>query len=121
MTTFIIDYLSGLTNYVFNESVLKRIAYDRDVADVTSISELEQKQKDLLLADLYYVIYYSPYMTASISNSHGSFKQVVGAQMITNKDEIYKIMCHLYKKYGDEKLNLISLTSGSVSWINEED
>lgn len=115
-TTYIINYLSGMTGYVFDRPVLENIAEERGVANVTSFSELEQKHRDLLLADLYYVIYYSPNMTASISNSHGSFKQTVGSQMVGSKDQIYSKMCYIYKKYGDEKLEIISATSGSLTW-----
>ena len=46
----IIDYLSGLTAYIFDKSVLVTIARDRGVADIQTYEELEQQQKDLLLA-----------------------------------------------------------------------
>lgn len=117
----IIDYLSGLTAYVFDKSVLERIAYDRGVRFIESYDLLEQKHKDLLLADLLFVAYTAPNLIASVSNSHGSFKQAVGNQQITDRDQIYSVMIQLYKKYGDEKIQLIPGSSGSLNWINEED
>ena len=56
----IIEFLSGLTNYVFDKAVLKRIALDRGVLSVTSYSELDDKTKDLLRADLLLAAYLSP-------------------------------------------------------------
>ena len=52
----IIDYLSGLTGFVFDKAVLKRIAVDRQVYYVDP-ETFEQKTKDLLYADLLYVAY----------------------------------------------------------------
>ena len=66
----IIEFLSGLTNYVFDKAVLKTIALGRDVADVTSYDELDKKTIDLLEADLLYKAYYSPNVWASSSQSH---------------------------------------------------
>ena len=37
----ILEYLSGLTGYVFDKAVLKRIAWEREVSDVTSFDELD--------------------------------------------------------------------------------
>ena len=56
----IIEYLSGLTNFVFDKAVLKRIAYDRNVIDVTAYEYLSDEQKDLMKADLLYAAYISP-------------------------------------------------------------
>ena len=42
----IIEYLSGLTNFVFDKAVLKRIAYDRNVIDVTAYEYLSDEQKE---------------------------------------------------------------------------
>lgn len=117
----IIDYLSGLTAFVFDKSVLERIAYDRGVRFFDSYDLLEQKHKDLLLADLLFVAYTAPNLMASVSNSHGSFKQAVGNQQITDRDQIYSVMIQLYKKHGDEKLQLVPEASGSLNWINEDD
>lgn len=110
----IITYLSGMTGFTFDKAVLERIAYDRGVIDVTDYSELEQEQKDLLLADLYYVIYTSPNTTASYSVSHGSSKESVGSQTIYDKATIYNIMVELYSKWGEEdKLVLLANTSSN--------
>ena len=45
----IIDYLSGLTGFIFDKSVLTRVATERMVLDVDEYSQLDTKTKDLLL------------------------------------------------------------------------
>lgn len=111
----IINYLSGLTGFVFDKTVLERIALDRGVEDVDDYSELDQQTKDLLRADLLYTAYCSPNVMASHSISHGSFSKSVGHQTV-NKDEIYQIFMGIYRKYDDAMLDKIENT-GSVRWI----
>ena len=53
----IIRYMSSLTGYIFDDAVLERIALERSVADVASFSEITEKDKDLLTADLLFVLY----------------------------------------------------------------
>ena len=77
----ILEYLSGLTSFVFDKAVLKRIALDRDVLNVTSYSELDDKTKDLLRADLLLAAYLSPNVWASYTHSHGSYSQTTGSQI----------------------------------------
>lgn len=113
----IIKYLEGLTAYVFDKAVLTRIAVERDVMAVTDYKELTQQQKDLMLADLLYVIYVSPNYTASQTNQHGAYTQTIGSQRYDTKKDIYNIMIGLYKKWDDPKLEQLG---GNVTvWVNE--
>lgn len=117
METFdIIEYLSGLTGFVFDKAVLKRIAYDRDVMGITDYKELTADKKELLLADLLMVVYLSPNSSASHTNQHGSFTVTVGSQTINSKDDIYDVMMGIYKKYGDAKAESIPSASTLV-WM----
>ena len=75
----IIDYLSGLTAYIFDKSVLVTIARDRGVTDIQTYEELEQRQKDLLLADLLFKVYIGANSSASYSQSNGNSKKSVGS------------------------------------------
>lgn len=102
----ILEYLSGLTSFVFDKAVLKRIALDRGVMNVTDYSELDVKTKDLLRADLLLAAYLSPNVWASATHSHGSFSQTVGSQTIyvEEKERIYNMLLNIYGKYEDEKL-----------------
>ena len=51
----IIDYIDGLTAFVLDKAVLKRIAFDRGVLDIDP-KDLTEKQKELLHADVLFVI-----------------------------------------------------------------
>ena len=112
----IIDYLSGLTGFVFDKSVLVRIARDRGVLDL-EVADLDQREKDLLLADLLYTIYISPNVMASMSQSHGNYQQTVGSQTIYDKHDIYEMMIALYRKWGDVKGDDIPDLGGGLTWM----
>ena len=116
----IIEYLSGLTAYVFDKAVLKRIALDRGVLDVEDCSELDQKTRDLLKADLYYTAYLSPNVWASSTHSHGSFSQTIGSQTIYNeeKERLYNMFMKIYQQYDDDKLSEVSASDSNLQWLN---
>ena len=105
----ILEYLSGLTSFVFDKAVLKRIALDRGVLSITSYSELDDKTKDLLRADLLLAAYLSPNVWASYTHSHGSYSQTTGSQTIyiEEKERIYNMLRNIYSKYDDAKLEEI--------------
>ena len=114
----IIDYLSGLTGFVFDKAVLQRIALDRQALQLNP-EDLDAKTKDLLRADLLYRAWLSPNVWASSTNSHGSFTRTVGSQTIyaTEKERLYDIFMGIYRKYDDEKVNEIS-DSGTLQWLD---
>lgn len=114
----IITYMSTLTGFTFEKSVLERIAMERGVSDVTDYSQLEQKDKDLLLADLLLVIYTSPYQTSSLTKQHGAFTQTIGSQIITDKRGMFNLMTSLYRKWNDDKLETVNEIDGGLQWIN---
>lgn len=112
----ILEYIEGLTGFAFDETVLKRIAADRGVDGYTAYSQLTQRDKDLLRADLLYTAYCSPNMMASHTNQHGSYSKTVGAQTV-NRDELLQIFTGIYRRYGEE--DKIEGLGGVVRWINE--
>lgn len=115
----ILEYLSGLTGYVFDKAVLKRIAFERDVIYVTSFDELDTRTRDLLRADLLCAAYFSPNVWASSSNSHGSFTRTIGSQTIyaEEKERLYNIFMGIYRKYDDEKADEVENT-GTLQWLD---
>lgn len=112
----IIEYLSGMTGFVFDKAVLKRIAMDRGVENVSHQSELNSKTKELLFADLLRTAYLSPDKTASSTTQHGNFVQTVGSQTIRDKYSIYKMMMRIYGKYDDEAQFLVPEPS-TLQWL----
>ena len=116
----IIEYLSGLTAYVFDKSILKRIALDRGVLNVDDCSELDEKTRDLLKADLYYTAYMSPNVWASSTHSHGSFTQTIGSQTVYNeeKERLFKMFMNIYEKYDDKMLSEVSASDSNLQWLD---
>lgn len=113
----IIEYMSGLTGFVFDRSVLTRIAIDRRVQQKEP-SELTQQDKDLLTADLLRVAYLSPNTIASQTCQHGAFTRTVGSQQIQSREEIYNMMVKLYRKWNDDALETVEDTSGGLRWLD---
>ena len=116
----ILEYLSGLTGFVFDKAVLKRIALDRGVYSVQSYVELTIQDKDLLKADLLLVAYLSPNVWASSTHAHGSYSQTIGSQTIyiEEKERIYNQFINIYKKYDDEKLEEIEGSDSNLQWLD---
>lgn len=115
----ILDYLSGLTGFVFDKSVLKRIALDRGVYGVDQYESLSQETKDLLRADLLYTAYISPNVWASSSNSHSGFSRSIGSQTIyaEEKERLFNQFIAIYRKYDDEKLSEVESSEGTLQWL----
>lgn len=116
----IIEYLSGLTGFVFDKAVFKRIALDRGVYGVQCFSELTQRDKDLMLADLLLVAYLSPNVWASSTHAHGSFSETIGSQTVytEDKERIYNQFINIYKDYNDEKLTEVEDLGGDLQWLD---
>lgn len=117
----IIKYLSGLLGgFVFDRATLEAIAWEREVTDVTSFDELDDKTKDLLKADLARAAYYSPNVWASSSQSHGSYSRSIGSQTLYegDRERLYNIFSTIYKKYEDKALEEITNTDSTVQWVN---
>lgn len=115
----ILDFISGLTGFVFDKSVLTRIALERDVVGVSSFDELDTKTIDLIKADLYYTAYLSPNVWASQSNSHGSYSRTTGSQtiLVSDRDRLFNAFTAIYKKYGDAKLDEIAESESNLQWL----
>ena len=105
----IIDYLSGLTGFVFDKAVLNRIAWERGVDSVTSYEDLDSKMKDLLRADLLYVAYLSPNTWASHTSQHSI--------TTTDRERLYNTFIAIYKKYDDAMLEQIDTEQGNLQWL----
>lgn len=116
----IIEYLSGLTGYVFDKAVLKRIALDRNVHEVDDYSELDKATRDLLFADLLYAAYLSPNVWASSTQSHGSYTKTIGSQTTytEDKERLYNQIVNIYKKYDDERLEEIENSDSNLQWLD---
>lgn len=113
----IIAYMGSLTGFTFEKPVLERIALERGVENVSSLEELSQKDRDLILADMLFVLYTTPTQTSGLTKQHGAFSQTIGSQYISDKRNIYELMNKLYAKWGDPKLEDIADTAGGLAWL----
>lgn len=116
----IIEYLAGLFAFTFDKTVLKRIALEREVSDVTDYEDLDAQTKDLLRADLMYTAYYSPNVWASSTQSHGSYTKTIGSQTIyaADRERLYNAFMSIYRKYNDNKLEEIEGSTGTLQWLD---
>ena len=120
MTFNIIDFIAGLYPYVFDIAVLRRVAYDCGVIEITEYSELTEEQKDGCKIALLKTLALNPYQTASQTSKHGEWQEQTGSQMTTAKniESIKNELKRLYKKYGeDEKLKQLESETANLEWM----
>ena len=120
MTFNIIDFIAGLYPYVFDIAVLRRVAYDCGVIEITAYSELTEEQKDRCKIALLETLVLNPYQTASQTSKHGEWQEQTGSQMTTAKniESIKNELKRLYKKYGeDEKLEQLESETANLEWM----
>lgn len=118
----IIDYLSGLTAYVFDVSVLRRVAMDNGVAEVREYNELDAEQIDRCKMSLLETLVLAPSQSASQTNKHGEYQMQTGSQMLTDKtrEAIKAELRMLYRRYGeDERLQTLDSADATMEWITE--
>ena len=119
MTFNIIDFIAGLYPYVFDIAVLRRVAYDCGVIEITEYSELTEEQKDGCRIALLETLVLNPYQTASQTSKHGEWQEQTGSQMTTAKniESIKNELKRLYNKYGeDEKLEQLESETANLEW-----
>lgn len=98
----IVDYVANaLTGYTFTRTQVEYIVMMRGLLEVSDFTELTEKDRDLLTADLLRIIYTTPTESASQSWSHGDASESRGTQYISDKKQIYQWMMGLYKKWGE--------------------
>lgn len=120
MTFNIIDFIAGLYPYVFDIAVLRRVAYDCGVIEITEYSELTEEQKDRCRIALLETLVLNPYQTASQTSKHGEWQEQTGSQMTTAKniESIKNELKRLYKKYGEvERLEQLESETANLEWM----
>ena len=120
MTFNIIDFIAGLYPYVFDIAVLRRVAYDCGVIEITEYSELTEEQKDRCRIALLETLVLNTYQTASQTSKHGEWQEQTGSQMTTAKniESIKNELKRLYNKYGeDEKLEQLESETANLEWM----
>lgn len=116
----IISFVGNLTNYDISEEAIQGILIRRGLKSVKAYEELDERDVDLLTADVLYYIWMSPMQTASNSWQHGDASERRGSQKLTGKDKklIEKAMYSLYAKWGDPRAEEVTELSTTVQWID---
>lgn len=115
----IIQFAATLTGFPFEKNALEYIVMRRGLSDITEMSQLTEKDIDLLTADELRYIYSSPTQTASQTDSHGDFSKSRGSQSITDKKNIYNWFMSLYKKWGEDPFGVDEEDiNGGCMWMD---
>lgn len=120
----IIEYLSGLTSFVFDKAILNRVAFECGVCNVETYTDLIEEDRDRCKAALLETIVFGPHQTASSTSKHGSYALTVGAQTITSQalESIKSELRRIYIKYSNkDKLETLNASDGEIRWISETD
>lgn len=113
----IVKWLKNRIGYDVSTEKVEIIVMERGLQNVTDYTELTQKDKDLLLADVLFLLLTSATQTASKSWQSGSESRSIGAQMLTGKAQFYDMMYGIYKTYDDPKLNIAESLGGGAQWL----
>lgn len=113
----IYDYLSGLTGFYVDKSVLKRIAMERGIINATNLGDIDQRTKELCTADILFAIYMSPTSTPTSTKKHGNFSQTIGSQTINSKKDLWNLCYFYYKKWEDEKVEELQQVDEGLQWL----
>jgi hypothetical protein len=122
MTEFnIITYMQSMTGYDFSdrEQSLLQIAVNRGVAGATDISQLTNRDKNLMLADMLFLIYTAG-SGGTVTKSHGDFSVTVSAKTITNLEDIYRLMMNLYQNPDQELFQAMAASQNTCTWMDFE-
>lgn len=114
----IYEYLSGLTGFYVDKTILKRIAMERGVLHATNLGDIDQKTRELCMADILFAMYMSPTSTPTNTKKHGNFSQTIGSQTINSKRDIWNMCYFYYRKWNDEKVEELQQVGGELQWLD---
>lgn len=116
----VLDWLKASERYTFEESTLVKIAAERgcDIEADAFDAEITQRQRDLMLADIIFTaVLLSPSNTASLSQSHNGYQKTIGQEQDTYRKDKLKFALAIYRKYNDEKAELLEAVVPKIRFI----
>ena len=104
----VLEWLDASNMYSsFEKKHYVKIALDRHVnpnADVHDDSQVTQKQRDLMDADIIWTaVLKRPSNTASLSQSHNGYQKTIGSEQDFYQDDKIQYAIGIYTKYKDPK------------------
>lgn len=113
------EYIEGLVAFEVPEKASNTILFSRGIDGEMTASELTQKQRDLIFADLLMYGITKPSSSGGEKKAHGGFSLTTKNETFTYRDDWFKAAMAIYKKYDDPKYNsgsLIKITNASNRW-----
>jgi len=104
----VLEWLDASNMYSsFEKKHYIKIALDRGVdpeADVYDESQVTQRQRDLMDADvIYYAVLKRPSNTSSLSQSHNGYQKSIGSEQDFYQDDKIQYAIRIYQRYDDDK------------------
>lgn len=100
----IADYLFGCVSFAVPEEVVIAKCADRNIDTTEAYANVDQRERDLLQADLYVWICMGPTKVNSTSDSDNGWSHSEGGYQLTDedKDRMLAYAKTIYDKYGEE-------------------
>lgn len=121
----VLEWLEKKTRYSFSEGNLEVIALDRGVSpedDVYDDNVVDKRLRELMEADIIFTaVLLSPSNTASLSQSHNGYQKSIGQEQDFHQDEKIKYALGIYKKYDDERAEILENVRRKIRFIAIED
>lgn len=120
----VLEWLSSKTRYTFDDDTFKSIALDRgcDPDDDAYGGNVTRKQKDLMIADtIFEAVMLSPSSTPSLSQSHNGYQKTIGSETDVFQSRKIDYALAIYKKYDDEKYEILNGTIDRIKIVAIED
>lgn len=121
----VLEWLMKKTRYSFSEGNLEVIALDRGVSpedDVYDDNVVDKRLRELMEADIIFTaVLLSPSNTASLSQSHNGYQKTIGQEQDFHQDEKIKYALGIYKKYDDERAEILENVRRKIRFIAIED
>lgn len=113
------DYIEGLVAFEVPQKASDAILFAREISREMIVSDLTQKQRDLIYADLLMYGITKPSSSGGEKKAHGGFSHTTKSETFTYRDDWFKAAMAIYKKYGDPKYDpgsLVKITNASSRW-----
>jgi len=110
-TTALSDWMQGLLGVNIPDSAIQSILDGRGgISGATLLKDIDQRDADLLRADLYVWLAMSPSTGQSVEDSDGFWKHREGGYSITpsDKDRLLRMANEIYMKYGEDTVQVKS-------------
>ena len=98
------EYLSDCVNFAVPDGAVTAICAERGMEPTTRYGSVDQRERDLLKADLYVWICMGPTKVNSTSDSDNGWSHSEGGYHLTDedKDRMLSYAKAIYDKYGEE-------------------